>query len=59
MVFLMKMMVNLMVSAKLATLGLLKVKVFRNKCYPNIIFVDDVATKILSCDSNYIVDEVM
>ena len=55
----MKMMVTLMVSAKLATLGLLKVKVFRNKCYPIIIFVDDEAPKILSCDPNYIRDEVM
>ena len=46
----------LMVSAKLATLGLFKVKIFCNKGYYVIIFVYDVTNKILSRDSNYIVD---
>ena len=46
-------------SAKLATLGLFKMKVFQNKGYDRIIFVHDVINKILSCDSNYIVDVVM
>ena len=46
-------------SAKLATLGLLKIKVFLNKGYDVIISVFDVTNKILSSDSNYIVDVVM
>ena len=37
----------LMMSAKLATLGLLKIKVFRKKGYDVIIFFYDVANKIL------------
>ena len=45
-------------SAKWATLGLLKIKGFLNKGYDIIISVHNV-TKILSCDSNYIVDVVM
>ena len=49
----------LMMSAKLATLGLLKIKVFWNKGYDVIISVHDVTNKILSRDSNYIVDVVM
>ena len=48
-----------MMSAKMATLGLLKIKVFWNKGYDVIIFVHDVTNKILSRDSNYIVDVVM
>ena len=44
----------LIISAKLATLSFLKIKVFRNKRYDVIIFVNDVTNKILSCDSNYI-----
>ena len=46
-------------SAKIAALGLLKVKVFWNKVYDIIISVHDVTNKIFSCDSNYIVDMVM
>ena len=46
-------------SAKLATLGLLKIKVFRNKGYDLIISVHDVTNKILSRDLNYIVNLVM
>ena len=49
----------LIMSAKLATLGLLKIKVFRNKSYDVIISIHDVTRKILSRDSNYIVDLVM
>ena len=48
-----------MISAKLATPGLLKLEIFWNKGY-NVIIVDyDVTNKILSRDSNYIVDVVM
>ena len=46
-------------SAKMATPGLLKIKVFWNKGYDVIISVHDVINKILSRDSNYIVDVVM
>ena len=49
----------LMMSAKLATLGLLKIKVFWNKDYNVIISVQDVINKISSFDSNYIVDVVL
>ena len=46
-------------SAKMATPGLLKIKVFWNKGYDVIISVNDVTNKILSRDSNYIVDVFM
>ena len=49
----------LMMSAKLATLGLLKIKVFWNKGYYVIISVHDVNSRILPRDSNYVVDVVM
>ena len=49
----------LKVSANLATLGLLKIRLFRNEGYDVIISVHDVNNKILSRDSNYIVDMVM
>ena len=46
----------LVMSAKLATPGLLKVKIFQNKGY-DITFLDfNVTSKILSRDSNYIID---
>ena len=48
-----------MMSTKLATPGLLKITVFWNKSYDVIISVDDVTNKILSHDSNYIVDVFM
>ena len=48
-----------MMSAKMATPGLLKIKVFWNKGYDVIISVHDVTNKILSRDSNYIIDVVM
>ena len=49
----------LMMSAKKATPGLLKIKVFWNEGYDVIISLHDVTNKILSCDLNYIVDVVM
>ena len=45
-------------SAKMATQGLLKTKVFWNKGYEVIISVQDVTNKFLSRDSNYITDVV-
>ena len=48
-----------MMSAKMATPGLLKIKVFWNKGYYVIYFVYDVTSKILSHESNYILDVVM
>ena len=55
----MNMVAILMMSAKLASLGLLRIKAFWNKGYDVIISVHDVTNKILSRDSNYIVDVVM
>ena len=46
-------------SAKMATPDLLEVTAFWNKGYDVIIPVDDVTNKILSRDSNYIVDVFM
>ena len=48
-----------MTLAKLASLGLLKIKVFRNKSYDVMISVHGVTNEILSRDSNYIVDVAM
>ena len=48
-----------MISAKMATPGLLKTTVFWNKGYDVIIYFHDVTNKILSPDLNYIVDVVM
>ena len=59
MVFLTNMIAILMITAKLANLGLLKVKLFRNKGYDVIIFVHNVTIKISSRDLNYIADVVM
>ena len=53
------MLTFLMTSAKLATPGLLKIKVFRIKGYDVVIPDYNVTNKILSRDSNYIVDMVM
>ena len=39
-----------MMLAKMATPGLLKIKVFQNKDYDIIIYVSDVTNKILSRD---------
>ena len=48
-----------MMSSKLATLGLFKLKAFWNKSDDIIISVHYVTNKILSRDSYYIVDMVM
>ena len=48
-----------MISSKMTTPGLLKITIFWNKDYDVIISVDDVTNKILSRDSNYIVDVFM
>ena len=53
------MVASLMMSAKLATPGLLKIKIFRNKGYDVIILDYDVTNKILSPNLNYIVDVLM
>ena len=46
-------------SAKMAKPGLLKTTAFWNKGYDVIIPVHEVANKVLSRDSNYIVDALM
>ena len=48
-----------MMSAILAALGLFKIKVFWNKVYDVITSAHDVINKILSSDTNHIVDLVM
>ena len=54
------MLTILMMSAKLATLGFLKIKSFQKKDYDVIVYVHDVTNKILLRDSNHnIVDEVL
>ena len=47
-----------MMSAKLTTLGLLKIKVFSSKDYGVIISIHGVTNKILSRESSYTVDMV-
>ena len=49
----------LMIPAKMANPGLLKIKAFWNKGYDVIIPAHDITNKILLLDSNYIVDVVM
>ena len=49
----------LMVPAKMATLDLLRIKAFWNKGYDVITSVYDVTNKILSGESNYIVNVLM
>ena len=49
----------LMISAKLATPAILKIRIFQKKGYDVIIIDYDVTNKILSCDSNSIVDVAM
>ena len=53
------MVIILMMSAKMATPGLLKIAVFWNKGYDVTTYVDDVNNKNLLRDSNYIVDLFM
>ena len=45
-----------LMSAKLANLGLHKIKIFQNKGYEIIVVGYDITNKILSHDSDYIVD---
>ena len=49
----------LIMSVKLATLGLFKTQLFWNEGYDVIIPIHDIINKILSRDSNYFVDVVM
>ena len=49
----------LIMSAKFATLGLLKINVFWKKYFDVIISAHNVTNKNLSCNTNYIVDMVM
>ena len=49
----------LMISTKLATLDLPEIKLFWNNGYEVVNFFHDVSDKILSRDSNYIVDVIM
>ena len=56
MIALINMVTILMMSAKTAVLGVLKKKIFWSKGCGVIISVHDVTNKVLSLDSNYIVD---
>ena len=58
-IFLITMLRILMMSAKMATLGLLKIKVFWKKHNDVIISVYDITNKTLSRDSSYFVNLVM
>ena len=58
-VALIKKVAILIMSAKLATLGLPKINVTWKKGYDVIIFAHDVSNKILSSYSNYMVDVVI
>ena len=49
----------LMMLAKLASVGLLKIKAFRDKGYDVITSVHDAANSILSRESNHIVKVVI
>ena len=49
----------LMIFAKMDRLGFLKIELFWNNSHDLIISVHDVTNKILSHNSNYIVDVVM
>ena len=53
------MLKNLMMSAKMATPGLLKIKIFWKTAYDIIISAHDVTNTILPRDSNYIVSVVV
>ena len=48
-----------MMSRKMATLGLLKIKAFKNKGYDVVIFVYKGINKSFSNDLNFIIDVVM
>ena len=49
----------LMMSAKMTTQGLLKIRAFKKKDYGVIISAHDVTNKCLSRDSNYIIGVVL
>ena len=49
----------LMMSAKLATPGIRKIKIYRNKGSDVIVPDHEVTNKIVSRESNYIVDVAM
>ena len=53
------MVTTLMMSAKMVSPGLVKIKVFRNKGYEVIISIYNVFNKNLSRDSNFVVDVIM
>ena len=57
--FLVNIFTILMISAKLATPNLLKIKIFQNKGYDVIISDYDVTNKFFSHESNYIINVVM
>ena len=52
------MVIILMISAKMAILGLLEIKIIL-KCYDVITYIYEVTNKILVHDSNHFVDVVM
>ena len=58
-IFLINTFTILMMLAKLATPGFLKIKIFRNKGFDVMITDYDLTNKNLSHDLNYIVDVVM
>ena len=58
-IFLLNMVTIFMMSAKMASSDLLKIRVFWNKGYDVKISVYNLTNKILSLDSNYIIDVVM
>ena len=49
----------LIIPAKMATLGLVKINLYWNKGCKVIVSVYYVTNKILTCDSNYIVEKVI
>ena len=58
-IFWINLVLILMMSAKMATPGLLKLTIFWNNVYDVITRVDDISNKISSSDSNYVVDLFM
>ena len=58
-IVLINMVTIFMMPAKMATLVLLKIRVFWNNDYGIIISIHDVTNNFLSRDSNYIIDVVM
>ena len=58
-IVLINMVTILIISAKIATPVLLKIRVFCNNGYDVIIYVHDLTNKILSRDSNHIIDVII